>query len=80
MSLWLISKCGNTGNSTEPHLHIQLQTGKSFYNSAGLPIQFSDIALSEVFQYEILDPRPHMALAHITSGYVSRGFAVENDK
>lgn len=71
-------KCENTGNSTEPHLHFQLQTGQSFYNSAGLPIHFGNINLSSVALYEKTDPRPHMAYDQILDGYITRGFAVEN--
>jgi murein DD-endopeptidase MepM/ murein hydrolase activator NlpD len=36
-----IGRCGNSGNSTEPHLHFQFQDGKNFYFNSGLPIKFS---------------------------------------
>lgn len=38
-----IALCGNSGNTSEPHIHFQLQSGKSFVFSAGLPISFIDI-------------------------------------
>lgn len=32
--------CGNSGNSSEPHLHIHLQTKPSLEEGKGLPLQF----------------------------------------
>ncbi|MGG2099445.1 M23 family metallopeptidase [Stenotrophomonas sp. NRRL B-14846] len=37
-----LGDCGNSGNSSEPHLHYQLQAGPAFGVSAALPAQFSD--------------------------------------
>jgi murein DD-endopeptidase MepM/ murein hydrolase activator NlpD len=37
-----LGECGNSGNSSEPHLHFQLQDGPKFGESAGLPAQFSN--------------------------------------
>ena len=35
-----IGECGNSGHSTEPHIHIQAQDRSNFYLALGLPIQF----------------------------------------
>ena len=39
----LLACCGNSGNTSEPHIHFQVQQGKSFLFSASLPIHFTKI-------------------------------------
>ncbi len=39
----VIGRCGNSGNSSEPHLHFQLQDGPDPLRAAGLPARFSDV-------------------------------------
>lgn len=38
----LVGRCGNSGNSTEPHLHYHLQNNAVFNGGEGLPAQFLD--------------------------------------
>lgn len=35
-----VADCGNTGNSTEPHLHLQATDGSDWPRAHGLPIRF----------------------------------------
>ncbi|HKK28651.1 MAG TPA: M23 family metallopeptidase [Gemmatimonadota bacterium] len=37
-----IGECGNTGHSSEPHVHYQLQDGPELGRAAGLPAPFTD--------------------------------------
>jgi Peptidase family M23 len=39
-----LGECGNSGNTSEPHLHYHLQNGPRFGGAAGLPAQFSGYA------------------------------------
>ncbi|MDJ0755057.1 MAG: M23 family metallopeptidase [Ardenticatenaceae bacterium] len=43
----VIGRCGNSGHSTEPHLHFHLQDTPSFFTGVGLPIRFSDVLADE---------------------------------
>jgi len=52
-----IARCGNSGNTSEPHVHFQIQNGRSFYSSAGLPIHFEKIETTQQPNYEKFDPR-----------------------
>jgi hypothetical protein len=38
----LLGRCGNSGNSSEPHLHYHLQTAPKFGSGEGLPVLFHD--------------------------------------
>ncbi|MBN4069369.1 M23 family metallopeptidase [bacterium AH-315-G05] len=59
----VIGKCGNSGNSSEPHLHFQLQDRASFYFAYGLAIKFSNLKINGVVKEE---------------GYIGKGEKVEN--
>jgi hypothetical protein len=78
----VIGKCGNSGNTSEPHLHFQLQAGKSFFASAGLPISFFNINAQEKTNYGMADPRGSQKEVLIARGearvYIGRGLEVEN--
>lgn len=37
--------CGNAGNSSEPHLHFQVQDRQDFFTAAGLPVSFDGVSV-----------------------------------
>jgi peptidase M23-like protein len=41
-----LAACGNSGNSSEPHLHFQLMDHPSVLLAAGLPLAFSDFQVA----------------------------------
>jgi len=71
----LIALCGNSGNTSEPHLHFQVQNGNSFFTSAGLPIHFENIEAISCPNYSKYDKRP---LNDIDTDFISRGQSVNN--
>ncbi|SNY99456.1 M23 family metallopeptidase [Flagellimonas pacifica] len=44
-----LGKAGNSGNSSEPHLHYHLQTTADPFNGEGLPAQFQNYYADKVF-------------------------------
>lgn len=43
-----IASVGNTGNTTQPHLHVQLMDRARFPEAAGVPVNWRDITLSGI--------------------------------
>ncbi|NIQ73552.1 MAG: peptidoglycan DD-metalloendopeptidase family protein, partial [Candidatus Aminicenantes bacterium] len=39
----LLGLCGNTGNTTQPHIHFNLQDGPLMHKAGPLPAQFTKI-------------------------------------
>lgn len=60
-----IASCGNSGNSSEPHVHAQLTDRASFWTAQGLPMAFAGIALGE--DAERVDALPANG-EHMTAG------------
>jgi murein DD-endopeptidase MepM/ murein hydrolase activator NlpD len=40
-----VARCGNSGNSSEPHLHFQVQDRADFFDAAGLPVAFDGVSV-----------------------------------
>lgn len=40
-----VGRCGHSGNSSEPHLHFQVQDRPQFATAASLPVQFDDLTI-----------------------------------
>lgn len=41
----VLGKCGNSGNTSEPHLHYHLQTGPEIKTAEGLPVTFTGLCV-----------------------------------
>ena len=51
----VLGMCGNSGHSTEPHIHFHLQSKKEFWTAAGLPIRFNKISKRYKEDTQIVD-------------------------
>jgi len=61
----IVGRCGNSGNTSEPHVHAQLMDRVSFWTAQGLPMAFAEVALGD--ESERMDALPandqHMTAA-----------------
>jgi len=81
----VVAKCGNSGNSTVPHLHFQLSDGPLVSHAASLPAYFSGVHKDGVRQELVLplsgdrltQPAPK-APAAISSAPAAGGHASED--
>lgn len=73
-----IARCGNSGNTSEPHVHFHVQDGKGFFTSAGLPVLFDGIKTGYAENYDKLDPRKAYIPSDDEAAYLHRGQCVEN--
>ncbi len=65
----LIAQVGNSGDSFKPHLHYQISDSKNLFNSAGLPVYFSDY-------YKVMGST---SVKVKNNGYIETGEFVKND-
>lgn len=73
-----IADCGNSGNTSEPHLHFHVQDGRSFYTSVGLPIQFTNITVHSAPGYASYDSRTIPSVSVLNKRFIMRGQNVSN--
>lgn len=73
-----IAKCGNSGNTSEPHIHFHLQDGRSFFASAGIPVLFHNIRTERAKNYDKFDPRLVPERSEINESIIQRGYSVTN--
>ena len=82
----VIAKCGNSGTSTAPHIHFQLQSSSSSLLAVSLPIAFTNIKAQDSAAYrefcEAISRTPPKVGENIevvgNKTYIGRGLDVEN--
>jgi murein DD-endopeptidase MepM/ murein hydrolase activator NlpD len=82
----VIAKCGNSGVSTAPHIHFQLQSSASAFTAISLPIAFTNINAQDSASYKEFCEATSRPLPKAgenieimgSKTYIGRGLDVEN--
>ncbi|WP_121741866.1 M23 family metallopeptidase [Natronorubrum halophilum] len=67
-----IGRCGHSGNSSEPHLHFQVQDHPTFEMAAGVPVRFENATVESPW-LEDDDPRPAVTEDEAESTAITAG-------
>ncbi len=73
-----IAKCGNSGNTTEPHIHFQVQNTAHFYAGIGKPVCFHNIHKKIYAQENTVAPDTMSEKEDINDEYLHKGILVKN--
>jgi hypothetical protein len=83
-----VGRCGHSGNSSEPHLHFQIQDRPDFSVAASLPVQFETVAVDSpgvshdadlVPGHDVWHSGEATAGTHATEGDASEGPSPSNE-
>lgn len=66
----LIGRCGNSGHSTEPHLHFQVQDDPNFFLAVGRPIRFAAFARQPIQEGEHVGVETAVAAGFLTKNHL----------
>lgn len=72
----VLAHLGNTGNSSEPHLHFQVCDAPSFLHSEGLPFAINEFTHQE---YQLTRPSNHQKLVLGATHQITREEPMENE-
>lgn len=62
----VLGLCGNTGNTSEPHIHYHLQDNALMHRATGLPVQFKQILVNSELK-ENFEPERGQKVANLKS-------------
>lgn len=66
----VIGLCGNTGNTSQPHIHFHLQDGPLMHKANALPAQFRKILVNGEFK-ENVEPIRHQMVENAETAFLT---------
>lgn len=63
-----LGECGNSGNTTEPHVHAQLMDRGTFRRARGIPLAFADIRIGDALVTSVPENGQHFVSDDVRAG------------